>query len=101
MHSVLDSILAYIHGDGLTILPEMELLLFALGILIFDFLLEPKEKYWNAGLAFLGVAASGMGVYMQVQQYNISRLSPMHTPGLLGFKYSILIDGYSIVFAGL
>jgi len=101
MFSFYQSVLAYIHGDGLTVLPEMELLLFALGILIFDFLLERKEKYWNAGLALLGVAASGMGVYMQIQQYNISRLSPMRSPGLLGFKYSILVDGFSIVFAVL
>ncbi len=42
-------------GMGLVILPQMELLLFALGILIFDFLLEKKEKEWNAILAFLGV----------------------------------------------
>ena len=37
MHSILDPILNYIHGDGITVLPQLELLLFALGILIFDF----------------------------------------------------------------
>ena len=61
MHfSFLDPILNYIHGDGLVVLPQMELLLFALGILIFDFLLEKSEKEWNAiSGATVGVAASG------------------------------------------
>src|SRR5713101_6110298 len=47
----LNSILSYLRGDGAVILPEMELLLFGLGILIIDFWIEQKEKYWNAGLA--------------------------------------------------
>src|SRR3974377_2435535 len=101
MHAFFQSVLAYIHGDGLTILPEMELLLFSLGILIFDFLLEPKEKYWNAILALLGVSASGMGLYMQLGQFNLNRASAMRVPGLLGFHDSIYIDGFSIVFAGI
>jgi len=101
MHAFFQSVLAYIHGDGLTILPEMELLLFALGILIFDFLLEPKEKQWNAILAFLGVCASAMGLYMQVQRYNIERTNPITPFGLLGFHNSVLVDGYFIIFASL
>ena len=31
MHSILDAIVNYIHGDGLTVLPQLELLLFAMG----------------------------------------------------------------------
>ena len=81
MHSVLDSILAYVHGDGLVILPEMELLLFALGILIFDFLLDQKDKYWNAILALLGVGGSALGLYMQVQRYNAERMNPFGGQG--------------------
>ena len=101
MHSLLNPILNYVHGDGLVILPEMELLLFALGILIFDFLLEKKEKHWNAYLALLGVAGSALGLYMQVQRYNIERTSPLGSPGLLGFNNTVLIDGFFIVFAVL
>ena len=71
MHSILDPILNYLHGDGLVVLPEMELLLFALGILIFDFLLDKNEKLWNAILALLGVAPSGLGLYMQFQRYAV------------------------------
>lgn len=101
MHSALNSVINYIHGDGLVILPEMELLLFALGILIFDFLLEKKEKHLNAYLALLGVVASGIGLFMQARQYNLIRLNPSGLPGLLGFHYSVLVDGFFIVFAAL
>jgi NADH-quinone oxidoreductase subunit N len=100
MHfSVLDPILNYIHGDGLVILPQMELLLFALGILIFDFLLEKKEKHWNAILALLGVAAGAAGLFMQYQKYSVQRGSPFGVPGLLGFHNTVLIDGFSLVFS--
>lgn len=99
MHSFLNPVINYIQGDGLVVLPEMELLLFALGILIFDFLLEKKEKHWNAILALLGVAASALGLYMQIQRYNILRDDPMAPPGLLGFHDTVLVDGFFIVFA--
>jgi hypothetical protein len=47
MHfSFLDSVINYIHGDGLVILPQMELLLFALGIL-FIFAYALKKEYWK------------------------------------------------------
>ncbi len=99
MPSAFQSVINYIHGDGLVILPEMELLLFALGILIFDFLLDKKEKHFNAVLALLGVFASALGVYMQVQRYNVLRNDPAAPPGILGFQDTVLIDGFFIVFA--
>jgi len=83
----------------LVILPEMELLLFGLGILIFDFMLEKKEKYFNAILALVGVAASGVGVYMQVQKYNDVRTNPAGPQALLGFHDTVVVDGFFIVFA--
>jgi len=101
MHSILGPILNYIQGDGLVILPEMELLLFALGILIFDFLLEKKEKHWNAVLALLGVAGSALGLFMQVKRFQVERAFNPGTPGLLGFNDTVLVDGFFIVFASL
>jgi len=96
MASALQSVINYIHGDGLVILPEMELLLFALGILIFDFLLSKKEKYWNAILALAGIAFSAFGVYMQIERLNSSGPS-----GLVGFHGTVIVDGFFIVFAFL
>jgi NADH-quinone oxidoreductase subunit N len=101
MHSFFDPVINYIHGDGLVILPEMELLLFALGILIFDFLLEKKEKHWNAILALMGVAASGLGVFMQVGRYSLVRSNPEGSPGIFGFRDTVIVDGFFIVFAVL
>ncbi len=99
MHSFLDPILNYIHGDGLVILPQMELLLFALGILIFDFLLEQKEKHYNAYLALLGVAASALGLVMQYKKFSAGTGSPMGPTPLAGFRDSVIVDGFSLIFA--
>ena len=100
-HSFLFSILDYLHGDGLAILPEMELLLFALGILIFDFLLEKKEKHWNAVLALFGITASAFGLFMQSRRYNALRLDPASSGDLTGFHSTVVVDGFFLVFASI
>ncbi len=56
---LISAIRSYLQGDGLVILPEIELLLFGLGILLIDFWLERKEKYLNAGMALTGTLFSG------------------------------------------
>ena len=99
MSSFLDSILNYIHGDGLVILPQMELLLFALGILIFDFLLEKKEKQFNAYLALAGVAAGALGLLMQYKRFTVLSSNPMGPVSLLGFHNTVIVDGFSLIFA--
>src|SRR5246127_2539300 len=102
MHaSFLDAIVSYIHGDGITVLPQMELLLFALGILIFDFLLEKTEKQWNAGVALIGVAASGLGLFMQGRRFNLQHESRPDLPGIFGFQNSVVVDGYSLCFGAI
>jgi len=101
MHSLLDPIINFIHGDGITVLPQMELLLFALGILIFDFLLEKKEKQWNAGLALMGVVASAFGLFMQARRFNLQHESRPDLPGILGFQNTVIVDGYSLSFAAI
>jgi NADH-quinone oxidoreductase subunit N len=101
MHSFLDPILNYIHGDGLAILPQMELLLFALGILIFDFLLEKNEKHLNAYLALLGVAASALGLVMQYRKLSELSGSTMVSSPFPGFHNTVIIDGFSLIFAVL
>lgn len=98
MHSFLDPLLNYIHGDGLVILPQMELLLFALGILIFDFLLEKTEKQFNAYLALTGVAAGALGLYMQYKKLASAMGTPMGGGPVLGFQGSVIVDGFSLIF---
>jgi len=102
MHfSFLDALIHFIHGDGITVLPQMELLLFALGILIFDFLLDKDEKHGNAALALLGIAASAFGLFMQAGRFNLQRASRPDLPGLLGFQNAVVIDGYSLFFGAI
>ncbi len=45
-------------GGGGLLLPEMMLVLFAMGILLTDYLLEARDKYFNALMAMLGVIFS-------------------------------------------
>jgi len=47
-------------GGGGLLLPEMMLVLFAMGILLTDYLLEARDKYFNALMAMLGVIFSGI-----------------------------------------
>lgn len=101
MPSFLNPIFNYIRGDGITILPEMELLLFALGILIFDFLLEKKEKYWNALLALGGVAASAFGLFLQAKRYNVTHMERPDLPPPFGFQGTVVMDGFSLLFGAI
>ena len=40
---IINSLLSYLQGDGAVILPEIELLLFGLGILLIDFALQRQR----------------------------------------------------------
>jgi len=93
MHSpFINSILSYLQGDGAIILPEIELLLFGLGILLIDFWIELKEKFLNAGLALLGTLFSA---------FTLWRLrAPVAARGqLTGFHESVVIDPFFLFFA--
>ena len=90
----INAILRYLQGDGAAILPEMELVLFGLGILLIDFWIEQKDKYWNAGLALAGTIFSA---------FTILRLrGAIAARGdLLGFHDSVVVDPFFIFFAAL
>src|SRR2546421_728622 len=59
----INAIVSYLRGDGAVILPEIELVLFGLGILVIDFWIEQKEKYMNAGLALAGTVFSAFTLW--------------------------------------
>jgi NADH-quinone oxidoreductase subunit N len=101
MPSFLKPVLEYISGDGLTVLPQMELLLFAISILIFDFLLEKKEKYWNAGVALFGVAISAVGLSRQAVRFNAEHAARPQIPALFGFQNTVIVDGFSLLFGAI
>src|SRR6266849_1096539 len=65
--------------DFRLILPQVQLALFGLGILLTDFLLEPRYKYWNAVMAMLGggfcgflfLAATALVILLSVRYMEI------------------------------
>src|SRR6202051_1564854 len=75
-------------GGGL-LLPEMMLVLFALGILLTDYLLEARDKYFNALMAMLGVIFSAICLW---------QLRGVADRGAVGFSSSLLVDPFFLFF---
>src|ERR1700686_3964114 len=75
--------------DFFLILPEVELTLFGLAILLFDFMLGVKDKAGNAVFAMLGVIFSGISLY---------RLRPLGPDAVGGFNSSIVVDPFFVFF---
>src|SRR6266702_2211665 len=88
----INAILRYLQGDGATVLPEIELVLFGLGILVIDFWLEQKEKYLNAGLALAGTLFSAFTLWRL-------RGAVAVRGELDGFHESVVVDPFFLFFA--
>jgi NADH-quinone oxidoreductase subunit N len=91
----------FLSGDGSLILPELELILFALGIFVIDRWLAAHEKHWNAVLALGGVAFSAFTLYVQYGKMAALRAANPDSPGLLGIQQSLLVDPFFLFFAVL
>src|SRR6266849_4153797 len=101
---ILNSIFSYLQGDGAVILPEMQLTLFGLGILLIGFSVdESMESNWfwrlffkdfSAKAAFAGVLFSGLSLWKLP-----GRVAGSGT--LSGFHESVVVDGFLIFFAAL
>jgi NADH-quinone oxidoreductase subunit N len=89
---LIDAIRSYLQGDGIVILPEMELVLFGLGIMLIDFWIEEKEKYLNAGLALAGTIFSGATLWM------LRGRIALNGGVLVGFHESAVVDGFVLFF---
>jgi NADH-quinone oxidoreductase subunit N len=89
---ILNSLLSYLQGDGHVILPEIQLVLFALGILLIDFWIEEKDKYLNAGLALAGTLFSASTLWRL-------RSEIAARGDLAGFHDAVLVDPFFLFFA--
>src|ERR1019366_8324572 len=76
-------------GGGGLLLPEIMLVLFAMGILLTDYLLEARDKYFNALMAMLGVIFSGICLW---------QLRYAAEQGAIGFSSSLLVDPFFLFF---
>jgi len=102
--SIINAIMSYLRGDGLTILPELELTLFGLGILLVGYSLEPpEEEHWvwrllfknlNAKLAFAGTAFSAFTLW------NLRGQIAAHGE-FFGFRDSVIVDSFFLFFGTL
>ncbi|MGC1484904.1 MAG: NADH-quinone oxidoreductase subunit N [Candidatus Acidiferrum sp.] len=101
VHSLIDGVRGFLSGDGALILPELELLLFACGILVIDRWLAATEKHWSAMLALAGTAFSGFTLYVQHGKMHALREANPGSPGLLGLHQSVLVDPFFLFFAAL
>jgi NADH-quinone oxidoreductase subunit N len=100
-HTVLNVVRGFLSGDGALILPEMELVLFACGILVIDRWLSANEKHWNALLALAGTTFSGFTLYVQHGKMQALRAMNPESPGLLGLHQSVLVDPFFLFFAAI
>lgn len=76
-------------GGGGLLLPEMMLVLFAMGILLTDYLLEARDKYFNALMAMLGVIFSAICLW---------QLRYAAEQGASGFSSSLVVDPFFLFF---
>jgi NADH-quinone oxidoreductase subunit N len=100
-------------GDFRLILPQVELTLFALGILLIDFWVDAKSKYMNAVLALAGVGFSALTLLGAPSWFNalldgagLGRFSQYGLLGIvrargaqLGFSQTIVVDQFFIFFS--
>jgi len=91
---IISALMEYLRGEGHLILPEIELTLFGLGILLIDFTLGVKERYFNAGIALLGTAFSAYTVWEL-------RVPVAANGALYGFQGSLTVDPFFLFFASL
>jgi len=101
IHTFINVVRGFLSGDGALILPEMELVLFACGILLIDRWLSANEKIWNALLALAGTSFSGFTLYVQHVKMQALREANPESPGLLGLHQSVLVDPFFLFFAAL
>jgi len=82
--------------DWWKILPQLQLILWGLGILVTDFWLERRHKYWNAIVSMFGVGFSAWGL---LRLYQVMRQQGVES--LTGFNGAVRVDSFFIFFGCL
>jgi len=87
------SAFAFSWTDYLLALPVTMLALFALAILLIDFMVPEESKWANAATAFVGVLFSAAGV-AKIQMW----MNATNSPSTLGLMRTMLVDRFAIYF---
>lgn len=83
--------MSFLNQDLLYIRPQLLLALFGIGILLTDFVIQPSEKYLNAGMAMLGVLFSASSVWQLHHDAGGDAAK-------VAFSQSIVLDDFSVFF---
>ena len=83
--------------DYLLALPITLLVLFALGILLIDFMLPQEQKWLNAVTALVGVGFSAGAVYFKIQDWMLRAGLPPGR-GMPGMLNTVLMDRLALYF---
>lgn len=88
------NVFAYFHAPnpGVLIKPQMLLAMFAMGILLTDYFVEPEWKYFNAIMAMAGVLFSATALW-ELRNVLIATREDQ-----IGFGGTILIDHFALFF---
>src|SRR5208282_2091759 len=76
--------------DFALVLPQAQLALFGMGILLTDFLLDRKSRWWNALLALVGIGFSALA---------LRKLRDLET--VSGYRGAIIFDPFAVFFGFL
>ena len=88
-------------GGGGLLLPEMMLVLFAMGILLTDYLLEARDKYFNALMAMLGVIFSAICLWQLRIVPDLWPDCARRPTRAIGFSNSLLVDPFFLFFGSI
>ncbi len=93
----LQTLREFLGGDFRLILPELQLGLFGLGILLTDYLLELRWKWLNPAMAMAGVGFSGYSLWQlyTAMEAGAARGFPRYA---FGFNGSLLVDPFFVFF---
>jgi NADH-quinone oxidoreductase subunit N len=83
--------LSFLPADLLLLRPQLLLALFGVGILLTDFLIEPGQKAYNAGMAMLGVFFAGFSLWQVHGEVGGQQAKVV-------FQQSLLVDDFALFF---
>ena len=110
IHWLLGPLQPFMEQGGPLILPEIMLVIFAMGILICDHMLEVRDKYFNALMAMLGVIFSAItlvgtpsflaGIPL-LRIFARPGLREAADRGIMGFSQSLIVDPFFLFFGSI
>ncbi|HEY2350916.1 MAG TPA: proton-conducting transporter membrane subunit [Candidatus Acidoferrum sp.] len=95
---ILNALRTFMHGNGAVLLPELQLLLFAVGMLVMDTWADKdptsRQRLWNPALALAGTIFSALTLWMLHARI-------IESGDLDAFQVTLIVDSYFLYFSAL